>query len=86
MTPILASVVRNTTLDTISASLLYLVARIEVDAAAGIDATRMTTKRSIPVSPSAQAMRSPSPNPTPIRKNEASSVVGNEVALTFDML
>jgi len=82
----LTSVVRNTTLETISASFRYLVARIADVAAAGIAESRITTDRNTPVISRALTIARPIASPTPMRRTQANHVVGKEAILTRERL
>ena len=79
-------VVKKTTLETNSASLSYLVAKIDTRAADGIAESKITTDRDTPVILRALTASKPSIKPTPTRKKEANNVVGNELILTLERL
>ena len=82
----LAIVVKKTALETDSASLLYLVARIDDIAAAGIAEPSITTDLNTPVIFRRLTAKIPISKPTPIRKKEASNVVGSDVILMRERL
>ena len=79
-------VVTKTTLDTSSASLSYFVAKTDERTAAGIAESRITTDFSIPLRPNIYAVKIPSNIPTPILRNDARSVVGNENIFILEIL
>ena len=78
--------VTRTTLETNSASLLYLVASIDELAAAGIAETKITTDLCTPVRLKRLTVKIPNSKPIPILRKEATNVVGSEVIFTLDML
>jgi hypothetical protein len=82
----LVSVVTRTTLDTRSASLSYFVARTDERTAAGIAEFRITMDFNIPERSKICAIKIPSSRPTPILRNVANRVVGNEDIFTFERL